>query len=270
MLEQPVAGAPPWGVFHRRWVRLQPPLRPNRQVCDLVQRLTAGHSGRTLLLGVTPQLAVVSPPTIAVDRSSGSLTCIWPGNDATRCAVQGNWLDLPFPRASFTGAIGDGSLNCLEFPHEYRRVLRELARVLRSGGRIVVRVYATPSRCESLAQVRERTLAGRVSNVDALKWRLAHALCTARQDANLPVRAIWAAFNQAFPDRPALLRATGWTDDDLAHVDAYEMLPDVFSFPTLDQLAGVVAESAFTSHFAETAGYELADRCPILVMDVTD
>src|SRR3954471_18719048 len=105
MLEQPVPVETPWGVFHRRWVRLQPPLRPNRQVCDLVRRFTAGHAGPTLLLGVTPELAVVSQWTIAVDHSAGSLAYIWPGNDATRCAVQGNWLDLPFPRAAFAGAI---------------------------------------------------------------------------------------------------------------------------------------------------------------------
>jgi SAM-dependent methyltransferase len=243
-------------------------LRPHRDVCDQMRRLIAGHSGRTLLLGVTPELAIVSQRTIAVDRSGGSLASIWPGNDAARTAVQGNWLDLPFPRAAFAGAIGDGSFNCLDFPHGYRRVLRELARVIRPGGRICVRVYVTPESCESLSEVRAATLAGRVSNVDALKWRLAHALCAARKDANLPVRAIWAAFNCAFPDRDALLGATGWTADDLAHIDAYAVLPDTFSFPTLDQVFSVVSESVFKSHLAATTGYELADRCPILVLDV--
>src|ERR1041384_2007606 len=93
---------------------------------------------------------------------------------ATRCAVQADWLNLPFPRASFDAAIGDGSFNCLDFPHGYRRVLRELARAIRSGGRVVVRLYVTPAACESLAEIRTCTLAGRISNVDALKWRLAH------------------------------------------------------------------------------------------------
>src|SRR4051812_32451605 len=193
MIEQAASADAPWNVFHRRWVRLQPPLRPHRDVCDVVRLLTADYAGRTMLLGVTPELAIVAQRTIAVEWSRASLDRIWPGNDAARSAVQGNWLNLPFRRGSFVAAIGDGSLNCLDYPDGYRRAFRELTRVIRPGGRIVVRLYVTPEHAESLSDIRSEAIGAQVGNMDALKWRLAHALCAARQEVNLPVRAIWAA-----------------------------------------------------------------------------
>jgi len=48
----------------------------------------------------------------------------------------------------------------------------------------------------------------------------------------------------------------------------YATLTDTFSFPTVAQLLSVVPASTFTGDVVPTTGYELADRCPILVLDV--
>jgi hypothetical protein len=261
-------GDMPWSGFHRRWSRLAPPLRPHPDVCFAVRKLIRSDDSRVLLLGVTPEFSDLGCRTVAVDGSTQSLSLIWPGNGPTRRAVRGNWLSLPCAGRSFSAAVGDGSFNCLQYPLEYRKVLDELARVVRPGGPVAVRLYLTPDRAESIAAIRDRTMAGRVGGIHALKWLLANALCAERRDPNLRVQCILAAFNRMFPDRAALGRATGWAEDEIAQVDAYERMPDVFSFPTAQQAFAVIPNTFANPRLRAVGAYELAERCPVLVMDV--
>ena len=43
--------------YHRAWSQMTPPLKPDLAVVDAVKKEIANYPGRTLLLGVTPQLA---------------------------------------------------------------------------------------------------------------------------------------------------------------------------------------------------------------------
>jgi SAM-dependent methyltransferase len=257
----------PWAGFYRRWRQLEPPLRPHPDVCAAVRRLIAGHADRALLLGMTPEFAPLAAQTVAVDWSDKALSVIWAGNGPTQHALKGNWLRLPCTAAVFSAAIGDGSFNCLEYPGDYECVFDELARAVRPGGRIVVRVYLTPDPCDLLPATRVRTMAGGVRNIHELKWRVANALCAASGEPNLPVTSILDGFNRTFPDRLALRRATGWTGEEVAQVDAYDRLPDVFSFPTARQLL-TVAERFARCRLVAAGDYALAERCPLLVMDL--
>jgi SAM-dependent methyltransferase len=268
MLTVTTTDVPPWERFHQRWRKLEPPLRPDRDVCAAFEQLLADRDARALLLGVTPELTSIAADIVAVDRSESALSRIWPGDGPSRRALNGNWLNLPCASQSFSAAAGDGSLNCLDYPLGYRRLFDELVRVLQPGGRVVIRVYLTPDRCESLAVTRFRTMEGAVSNIHALKWRVANAVCAERGVPNIAVTTILQAFNRTFPDRPALRRATGWTDDDIAQVDAYERMPDVFSFPTMSQLLAVVPDAFVQRRSVAVGNYELAERCPLLVLEV--
>jgi hypothetical protein len=258
----------PWAAFYRRWPSLEPPLRPHPDVCIVLGELIADHASRVLLLGVTPELADLAVQTIAIDRSDSALGCIWPGRTAARRALKGDWRHLPCAAGSLSAAIGDGSFNCLEYPSDYERVYSELATAVRPGGRIAVRIYVTPSACESIAAVRERTFAGRVGSIHALKWLLAMAICAERADSNVEVQTILRVFNREFPDRVALGRATGWTDETIAQLDVYERLPDVFSFPTSEQVLASVPAGFVNPRLVAAGTYELAERCPLLVLDV--
>jgi hypothetical protein len=242
------------------------PQRPDAVVCAALRTALERHRARVLLLGVTPELASIGQQTVAVDWSPTAVTHIWPGAARGRAAVRANWLDLPCVSA-FTAVTGDGSLNCLECPRDYDRLFAQLAHVVRPGGRVAIRVYTRPLCCEPVAMTCARAMAGDIGSIHALKWLLAHALCAERAAANLPVRDILASFNRAIPDRAALADVTGWTLQDIAQLDAYASLSDVFSFPTRDELLAVVPPAFAGAHFVDVGCYELADRCPILVLD---
>jgi SAM-dependent methyltransferase len=256
--------AAPWSEFHRRWAQLKPPLRPNAEIVAALKAAIAGHDGHVLQLGLTPELTAIAKDTVAVDWSATTLAFVWPGNTATRRAVRANWLHMPLAACSFTAAIGDGSLNCLDYPKEYARIFAELSRVLRPGARLAIRMYLTPHPCESLDALRDAAMAGAIGVMDALKWRLANAICAERRTPNVAVRAIFDVFNRLFPDRAALGRACRWTPEHIAQIDRYETLPDVFSFPAEAEVLQALPPGFAAPGFAPSGTYELAERCPIL------
>jgi SAM-dependent methyltransferase len=260
---------PQWEEFHHRWRRLVPPLRPNAEVCGRVRGLTADRGGPVLVLGATPELATVAESTVAVDWSASALAHIWPGRAPGREAIRADWLRLPFADLSFVAAIGDGSLNCLDFPAGYRRLFDTLARIVRPGGRIVIRAFVAPEAGESLTRARGDAMAGGVRTVGAMKWRMAHLVCAEQRDPNVAAPSIADAFNRCFPDRAALGRATGWSDEDLEEMDGLADVRGSYSFPTSTQLLDVMPPSFGEVALRSSGTYELADRCPLLVADVT-
>ena len=259
----------PWAAFYRLWRSSAPPLRPHADVYLAVRELVTSHTARVLLLGVTPELADIGRQTFAVDTSESAIAVIWPGSTVARHALLGDWRQLPCADDSLSAAIGDGSLNCVTYPSGYERIFAELARAVRFGGRIVIRVYVTPRACESIADVRDAAFAGRVGTIHALKLRLAMAICAQQGAPNVAVQEILRVFNREFPDRSALRRATGWsTENVVAQLDTYNDLPEVYSFPTREQLLTCVPGELKTPRLASSGRYELAERCPLLVMDV--
>jgi hypothetical protein len=139
-------------------------------------------------------------------------------------------------------------------------------RVLTPGARCAVRFYTAPASCESFADIRADALNGRIKAIDALKWRLGMAVA-ARDGANVPRAAIKQAFDETFADRAALISGSGWNEDDLAAIDWYKDVADIISFPTTREILAVVPGSFANARFVSSGTYELAERCPILVMD---
>jgi hypothetical protein len=255
----------PWGNFYIRWASRAAPQRPHASACAALRTTVQGQTDRVLLLGVTPELSDFAGRTLAIDWSRTSLAHIWPGNDAARMAVRANWLQLPVASGSASAAVGDGSFNCLRYPDEYRCIFRELTRALRPGATVAVRSYLTPDAVESVEDACADAPAG---SIHGLKWRIANALAGRQSLPNVSARSIREAFNSGVPDRPALQQATGWTVEDIEQIDAYADLTDVFSFPTAAQIRSL-ADDYFVHVRLEPSGdYELAERCPILVMQV--
>lgn len=248
-----------WSDLHKRWARLKPPLRPPPEVVAAMQRVIADVPGCRLLLGVTREIALATPNLIAIDWSRAMISAVWPGDAPGRRAVEADWLALPFPDASFGAALGDGSLNMLRWPDQYRALIDALARVIAPGGRAVIRCFVcpdTPEPLKGMAAVAE-------DGFHALKWRVAMAARQAGGDVNIRAKAMWAGFETAFPDREALAAATGWDRASIDEIDDYRQSLLTKSFPTRAELLDVIPEG----RLIEVGGYPLAERCPLIAID---
>jgi SAM-dependent methyltransferase len=256
-----------WSVYHRHWDRLTPPLRVNPEVVAGYRTVIETRADCILLQGVTPELADVGASLVAVDKNPAMVATIWPGDTDRRRSVVGDWFDLPFRAHRFGAAMGDGGLNILEFPASQARIFEELARVLRPGAIVAMRVFRFPERCETMTSLRDDAFAGRIAGFQAFKLRLAMALVSAGSAPNVPVRLIREVFDRDFPDRNALSRCSGWSLDDIATIDLYENSADVYCFPTEQQFASVVPSAFAPIRFLPVGTYELAERCPLLVTE---
>lgn len=252
-----------WSDLHKRWARSAVPLRPHAQVVENVARQIADVPGLTLLLGVTPEYAALDRPIVATDWSAAMIGSVWPGNTPQRQVVQADWCDMPFAPASFAAAIGDGALAMTRWPDHYEQIVARLRDVVRPGGKIVLRCFCSPETPEALAALVDAVMRGEAMGFHAFKWRLAHAVMHEEGADNMPIRAVWDAFQRLFPDREALSRASGWSVQVISEIDDYEVSPLWKSFPTRAQLLALFPGS----RIAESGDYEMADRCPLLVIE---
>lgn len=252
--------------FHRRWTRLKPPLRPDEQIVSAYRRAIEAHDKRVLLLGVTAELANLGDTVVAVDQSRKMIANAWPGDTETRKAVHGNWLAMPLESREFTAVIGDGVMTGIEFP-QYETLFSQIGNLLLPGSRLAIRLYETPEPGETVAQVQEQTMAGKIAGFHAFKWRFAMAIVAEARDAAIPVALIHYIFQREFPDRAALSAATGWDLDEIAEIDAYDDKPMIYRFPTRRELLAHLPAQFENPRFASSGTYELAERCPLLVAD---
>lgn len=261
-----------WPRHARQWALVGPPLRPCADDVAIAEDAVAavGAGRRALVLGVTPELVTMRWPAetecLAIDRARAVIGSIFPAGAASArraTAIQGDWLALPCANASLAAVVGDGSLSNLRFPDAYHALAVELARVLAPGGVVVLRLFAAPEARESLDAVARDLDAGRIGNINVLKWRLAMAIQPA--DRNVPVVDISRAFDDIVVDRDALASRLGWSRAHLDSVDVYRGSPITYSFPTLAEVRSALAP-AFTVHAVHVPRYELGDRCPTLVL----
>jgi SAM-dependent methyltransferase len=125
---------------------MRPPLRPDADVVAAFRSLTSDVAEPMLLLGVTPELADLSPNLTAIDRTQAMIDAVWPGDTPQRRARVGNWLKLRLPSASFASVVCDGGALAFPYPGLPTKVMREVANVLIPGGRFVTACSARPTR----------------------------------------------------------------------------------------------------------------------------
>jgi SAM-dependent methyltransferase len=242
-----------WPLHARQWALVGPPLRPSDEDVAIV-RAEAQRPARTLLLGVTPELAALDlGELVAIDHAQAMIDAIFPAGPGRR-AVVGDWTRVPLPDGWADLVLGDGCLSCLTYPHGYHALAAELDRVLAPGGRVIVRLFAAPARRETIDEI----AAADCGSFHVFKWRLAMAV--GHERGNVRVAEIWRAFEAMVPDRDAL----PWPRAVIETIDAYRDSSLSYSFPTEDEV--VAALAPFTPARRFVPGYELGVRCPTVIL----
>lgn len=258
-----------WSDFASKWHRMASPLRPCPEDVDIIQRALAPGGGSYLLLGVTPELTNPPGHLTALDHNAAMIGAVWPGNHSRRNAVQGDWLQMPFAAHSFDAIIGDGSLTLLSYPAQYRGVLAQCKQMLKPGGKILIRLFASPEQAETCADVCAAALDGRIGSFHAFKWRLSMTFAAETPDAHVNVTDTYAAFNRMLPDRGALAKATGWAAETIDTIDFYRGSAARYSYPTLSQVRAILAPD-FREIALLQGSYELAERCPTIILECAE
>jgi SAM-dependent methyltransferase len=256
-----------WDNYHRHWKLLDAPLRPTAETVGIVERELDLDEADVLLLGVTPELAGLGRTMLAVDGSAAMVSGVWPGDNVHRRAMTGNWLDLPIGSASVDAVIGDGCLTVVDSAAARHALLGEVARVLKPGGRVAIRVFAGPETFEDLQAIKDQALAGEIGNFHALKWRIAMACATGDRDRAINVQAIRDAFDSNFPDRAALTAKTGWSMVSINTIDVYAGSETTYCFATLAMLVDEASGWFGQVRVVPSGSYPLAERCPLLVLE---
>jgi SAM-dependent methyltransferase len=216
---------------------------------------------------VTPELADLGRDLTAVDRNENMIKCVWPGDNGRRRARLGDWRDLHLGGSQFDSCICDGSLSAVTFPDEIGKIFQAVSEALRPGGLFVCRLYATPDRCEALDDVYAAAMNGGIRSFHALKWRVAMATVAAQDNPNIQVTAILDSFERLFPDRNRLTQRCGWPPDIINTIDVYRNATDTYCFPTAAEVFSLVPPEFVHPRLVNSGNYELAERCPLLVMD---
>ncbi len=231
-----------------------------------MRRNLGRSTGRTLLLGVTPELASLPGELIALDNNAAMISALWLGERVGHHAVLGDWLDMPFESEYFDNIIGDGSTVLLSYPLHYHRLFEQLVRVIRPGGKVMIRFFLRPEKFETCADVCAEAMNGNINGFHAFKWRLSMAVAAEGGGPEISVSDTWRAFDRLLPDRDRLAEVTGWTMEDIETIDFYRDSGARYSYPTLSELRGTLPQQLRETGI-EYGTYELAECCPTLIME---
>ncbi|HEY8385065.1 MAG TPA: methyltransferase domain-containing protein [Porticoccaceae bacterium] len=268
-----------WKQQASRWEHVGPPTRPTPEDGRLLLEMgippdTDRPDGlQVAILGVTPEVVQLPWPANtrlqAFDMSAEMIARMWrPNPTAVSHVTQARWQSLPVESQSVNLVAGDGALTALQGMVECREVLSEMARVLRPGGRLVLRCFVRPHTAETLPEVVADVMAGRIRHFGTLKWRLAMALCDS-ESATVAPMDIRDTFDRLFPDRRTLHQIRGWALETIDTIDSYAGMGGHFTFMTLEQLRGL-ARPQFTIEAVRQGNYELAERCPTIAFTRRD
>ena len=264
-----------WQRLSKQWDFVGPPFRPTAEDIGfastvLNSTLNAKQPGAltSILLGVTPELAEILANTrsLEIDHSIQMLNWSWLKFPRGRLAapIAGQWTSLPIRKECIDLIFGDGCNIQLEFPGAYQAWFGEMARVLRPGGKVVLRVYVSPETPEHSKTVIDDLMRRRIGNPNVLRMRLFMALQpSAPEGIRLSdISDFWTSLKI---DRNFLTTDLGWPADAIGILDMFKDMNLRYSFPTLAELKMVFAEH-FTELGRRIPGYEIGSRCPTIVL----
>lgn len=263
-----------WDRFAQAFGGLGAPLRPSDQDIRFIEYAVAesaraSRNGiRAVLLGVTPAIANLDWPQnsslVAVDCSDAMARSVWPGNiDGRRWVVRGDWLAMPRRTSSCDIVVGDGSINCLEYPVGFRGLACVASAILSKDGRLILRCYLQLKNPESVESVFDEAVRGSIGSFHAFKLRLLMAA-----QRNVREGVVLSDVYQIWADRRAaskLPSGHGWENSAIETIGYYRGSTTRYTFATLDELRSMLLP-LFEEVSVFWPTYELGERCPTVVL----
>jgi hypothetical protein len=163
-------------------------------------------------------------------------------------------------------ALIDGGLPAITFPEAHRELAAQLHRVLKPDGMFVARIFARPETTETVDDVFAALHDRLIGNFHLFKWRLAMALQGEHASKGVRVDDVWRSYDQHIGRHARLAKRTGWPIDEITTIDAYRGSQAIYHFPSVVEMMIGVLGSAFDCIEEKRATYELAERCPTLVL----
>jgi len=206
--------------------------------------LPAGIPGRRLeilSLGVTPEIALFPWAAdfhlTAIDSSDEMIRTVWPGDGPDRKAVLGNWLRMPFAAASFDLVLSDAGLVMMVGAERLVALAREVRRLLRQDGRVVLRHVARPAQPESTDAIVQAIDSGQLQNFNELKLRLLMAVESRTPGSGVRLSEVHACFERLFPDRALLASRLGCELRTVSMIDSYREQDASYAYHSLAEVA---------------------------------
>jgi len=247
-----------WAQRSQHWNRSQPPLRPDPAAVQLIQDLIGNTTSDILLLGVTRELTQAFENVVAVEREPGMISNVWLGDTTTKRVIHNDWLKVQFPHERFGGAVGDGSINQVAFPHDQLQLLDRILDWLEPGGVFACRMYTRPDTPITLDDLRREGLTPTI-NWSAYRRMLSMYLAEI-EGQTIHTRNITAVFDELFPDRSIL----PWTQQELEMIDTYATSKLQSCLPTRKELEQIIPSRAREVQLLDVGNYDLAHCCPVL------
>jgi SAM-dependent methyltransferase len=267
-----------WQTFARKWGFLGSPLRPCPEDVRVVKEmlgsetdlLDSGTKRHALLLGVTPEIAAArwleGFQVVAAERDRNMIEAIWPGNSSGRLAVQADWRNAPLPSDRCDLVIGDGCLTVVEFPQGLSEVLGEVRRCLHAEGYLQLRLFCRPEVTETPDQVIAALLSGEIGSIHAFKWRLLMAVQGTDKSPDISVAEVWWIWNEVRSQARSRAEAYGWPPAEVGTMELYRGSAARYNFMTLKATVRELQQAGFELLATRTGTYELAERCPHVLL----
>jgi len=261
----------------KQWNLLGPPLRPAAADLRLFEReirawseANGGAGARALVLGATPEFPALDWPkgsrVYAADISQEMIAFVWYRSAPfAGGALAARWQSLPLRDACLDLVLGDGCFTMSAWPGGYEELCGSIARVLRPGGRVLMRFHTRPERTETPDAVMAALAAGRFDGFNTFKWRLLAAL---HGDSARGVRLgdVWEFWRKQGIDEDALAARTGWEPAIIRTIHAYRDKDILYSFPSLAELRVLLA-SRFREVACHRPDYDDADFCRVFALE---
>lgn len=232
--------------------------------------LDSGTEGRALLLGVTQELAAASWlrtfDLFAAERVRAMIDVAWPGNTPQRHVVCADWRFAPFPDESLDLVIGDGCLTVVDPVRDLPQLLAEVNRCLRTDGYLLLRLFCRPDAVETPEQVIAALLSGAIGSIHVFKWRLVMAVQGVGGGSEVSLRSVWEIWNEVREDAARVAETRGWPAAAVGTMELYRDSPASLSFMTFDATVRILREAGFALLATRTGTYELAERCPHVLL----